>query len=458
MSRNHFLYPVSIFMALVAAFAGLWCGRADLAAVNADEPAKGEPAPAQPKVDVYDADKDHLWNRLHAALYVRLTTSRGPEEQIVPEKNPESHAYELDPMLWEPSRYLLTGPGHKPALAVLDEFLAKDGEKLIKDPLKRALLQRDLWALFDSVLANPIWSDYTNYDRTKKDRYKAVRAELATRVLKVIGRVALTREQIDALPDNYATAVAAKTFPTDFDAGKEDKVFLPPDLWQPQGSWVLLSDKLGRPLAQTHLEFFGGRSAFFVFLRLPEGRDATSEYLGELRGWARDGRKGDPPQLPYGTRVALARQMVLIDDKGEMQATHLTETVQIRAFRGTDKGALAHPKVSQENRFEIKLRRQDLLAGKAGGLYAVKDDESERASLLFMGHNAGEGNEVVMTSCSSCHQGAGLESVNSFTRRFDTYSGKPDLTASTRSDEARKTWGWKRRQITWGLLNWLREE
>jgi hypothetical protein len=458
MSRKHLAGPLGVLMLVVVVCVGLWCGRPDLPPVKADEPAKAD-APADPgKVDVYDADKDHLWNRLHAALFVRLTTARGPNEELVPQDRPENHAYGLDPMLWHQSRYLLTGPGHKPAVAVLDEFLDKNAEKLIKDPLKRALLQRDLWALFDSVLADPAWFDYTNFDRTKKDPYKAERAELATRVVKVMRRLALTREQIDALPDNYAAAVAAKTFPTAFDTGKEDKAFLPPDLWQPQGSWVLLGDKLGRPLAQTHLEFFGGRSAFFVFLRLPEGRDATCQYLGELRGWARDGRKGDPPQLPFGTSVALARQTVLIDDKGEMRETHLTESVQIRAFRCTDKAAFANAKVSTENRFEIKLRRKDLLAAKAGGLYAVKDDESERALLLFMGINAGEGNEVVMTSCSSCHQGAGLESVNSFTRRFDRYAGKPDLTASTRSGEALKFWGWKRRQITWGLLNWLRED
>src|SRR5260370_30321067 len=107
-------------------------------------------------------------------------------------------------MLWDLSRYLLTGPGHKPAVAVLDEFLETNGAQLIEDPLKRALLQHDLWALFDSVLANPVWSDYPAPDGKKKDPYKAERAELATRVHKVIRRLALTRKQIDALPNNYA--------------------------------------------------------------------------------------------------------------------------------------------------------------------------------------------------------------------------------------------------------------
>jgi hypothetical protein len=30
-------------------------------------------------------------------------------------------------------------------LAVLDEFISTHGERLVRDPLKRAWLQRDLW-------------------------------------------------------------------------------------------------------------------------------------------------------------------------------------------------------------------------------------------------------------------------------------------------------------------------
>jgi hypothetical protein len=457
-SPKHLVYLLGALLTIAAAFFGLVQGRSDPPTLKAAEPAKADATAANPKVDVYDADPDHLWNRLHAALFVRLTTTRGPNEELLPPTDPEHQAYGLDPMLWQQSRYLLTGPGHKPAVAVLDEFLAQSGEKLFKDHLKRALLQRDLWALLDSLLVNPSWFDYTEYNGHKKDPYKADRRELAERVLKIMQRVALTRDQIEALPDNYAAAVAAKTFPTDFDTGKPDVAFLPQDLWDSKGSWVLLGDKTPVPLALTHIGFFGGRSNFFVFLRLPEGRDATCEYLGELHAWVRDGRKGEPPPLPYGTRVALARQTVLIDDKGEMRSAPLTESVQIRAFRDTNRVARTNPKESTINHFEIKLRRQDLLAGKAGGLYALKADETERALLVFMGHNAGDGNETVMTSCFNCHNGSALESINSFSRRFDRFQAKPDLTASTRADEAHRLVGWKRREVTWGLLNWLRED
>jgi hypothetical protein len=34
-------------------------------------------------------------------------------------------------------------------LHLLDELLHTDAENLIRDPVKRALLQRDLWAVFD---------------------------------------------------------------------------------------------------------------------------------------------------------------------------------------------------------------------------------------------------------------------------------------------------------------------
>ncbi len=98
------------------------------------------PAPPAPAVEttIYDPDPQHLWNRLHQALWVRT----GPDGW-------EYGHDRLDPLLWMDTKYLLEGKPHEQAIAVLDEFLARDGEKLVQDPLKRAILQRDLWAVFD---------------------------------------------------------------------------------------------------------------------------------------------------------------------------------------------------------------------------------------------------------------------------------------------------------------------
>src|SRR5262245_34434844 len=67
-----------------------------------------------PRATLYDADADHLWNRLYSALYLRTTA--------------DGKVYgggELDPLLYPQSKHLLTGKHHKEVLALLDEFLAR---------------------------------------------------------------------------------------------------------------------------------------------------------------------------------------------------------------------------------------------------------------------------------------------------------------------------------------------
>jgi hypothetical protein len=424
---------------------GSWWSRDHLPAARAGPP----PGRTDKRVEVavYDPDAGHLWNRLHAALLVRLTTERGGEELPAEPGNEASHADDLDPLLWPRSRYLLDGPGHDPAAAVLDEFLARDGDKLVRDPLKRALLQRDLWALFDR-LADPEW----RLDPAAERRAAPQRA-LAGRLARVIGRLALTADEIRALPDNYAAAVAAHVLPAEFDSAAPETPFLPPELWQPRGPWVPLGDREGDPLAQAHLKFLGGRSVFSVLLRLPGGRDATCEYLGELRGARARDRREDVPQFPEGTQVALARRMVLIDDRGELTPTRLTETVQLRVFRNP-LAPLATARHAQEF-VEIKLHRRDLLAGKAGGLRGLGANDGEREFLLFLGHNLGAGRSPVLASCRSCHGDSGIHSVLSFTRRPFGRGSRPELTAAAPGDEEQRVLRWKQEQFSLGLLQGL---
>ena len=113
----------------------------------------------------------------------------------------------LDPLLWPESEHLLAGPSHERALRVLDEFLQTHAENLIHDPVKRALLQRDLWAMFDwSVMRDSV---NNQYDKEKR--------ELQIRSAEVLRRLALTPEEIKALPDNYAQAVASGDFAKEYD-------------------------------------------------------------------------------------------------------------------------------------------------------------------------------------------------------------------------------------------------
>ena len=89
-------------------------------------------------VTIYHPDPHHLWNRLYGALFVRS----GPDGR-------EYGRDRADPLLWIGSKFLLQGPSHERAVRLLSEFVETRGETLVDDPLKRAVMQRDLWIVFD---------------------------------------------------------------------------------------------------------------------------------------------------------------------------------------------------------------------------------------------------------------------------------------------------------------------
>jgi hypothetical protein len=220
----------------------------------------------------------------------------------------------------------MSGESHREAIACLDNFLSSHAERAVQDPLKRAILQHDLWAVFDWVVTQSFdWNGRRDWPTQDKQ-------ELETRLAKAIRRLALTPEEVRGLPDTYAAAVAARQFAADHDPHAPQGSFLPADLFRAGGPWVCLSAYSEQPTAASH---FTGRSRFLVFLRLPGGRDATLEYLGKLRASHEPpllpGPNGSPtflnlnlPQFPAGTRVALVRQAILIDNEGKLVPTELT--------------------------------------------------------------------------------------------------------------------------------------
>jgi hypothetical protein len=387
------------------AVAAVWLTALGFFAVGSSRPTPvvwaADPSGGSPGVTVYDPNPKHLWNRLHEALYVRLD-GEGPDDPG-----------ELDPFLWQRSPYQEKGERYNRAVAVLDEFIAERGDKLIADPRKRALLQRDLWVLFDTVAPSRFLVAPDQRDGE---------IELAGRVAKVLPRLALTADQIKALPDNFAEAVAARKFPDWFDAGR---------LWDADGPWVLLSSEEKVPLARTHVEFFGGRPAFFVFLRLPDGRDQARKYLADLRSHGTDAK------LPAGgAYFALVRQMQLIDDRGRITLTPVIESLQIRGL----------------GNHEFKLSRKDFTAGNPS-LAAVGPEDRERDYLTFLGRNAGGGRSKVLNTCGSCH---GADTMQSFLRQLPpAQSIRPTLTASNRDEEALRLRIWKKDRYEWGLLQGL---
>jgi hypothetical protein len=155
----------------------------------------------------YDPNPAHIWNRLDDALLIR----EGPT-------GAKYGADSLDPLLWRDTEHLLVQPSPARALRVLDQFLQTHAENLIQDSLKRAIFQRDLWALFD-------WSVQWGPDDEGEASYEKERQELQIRLAEVLRRLALTSKEIESLPDNYAEAVASGVLAKEYDPAHRDRTF-----------------------------------------------------------------------------------------------------------------------------------------------------------------------------------------------------------------------------------------
>jgi hypothetical protein len=320
----------------------------------------------------YDADPKHPWNELHEALFTWLPGK--------PDKIPAG--LQSDPLFWPPGQQQWT---FSPALlAVLDRFLEKKSDALVKDPLKRAVLQRDLWMFFDALAGTPIGggSTWPPEDDAARDRVRP-------RIARLLRRLALSPEEIRALPDTLAAAVASGRFLKAFDPAEPERPFLPADLLDPNGPWVLLGREDGAPAAEQHAKAFRGRSLFLLYASVPGGPEPTLDFIRKLGAL---NKEKPPAAAPEGTRLLFVRRSFLLDVAGTPQLSPLTEEVRIRV-------QLAKPGPGAAGRFEYHLNRADLFAGVGGGLRAAEAEE--QGILLFF--NRGVAKERIRPSCSECH-------------------------------------------------------
>lgn len=398
---------------------------------------------AAQRLALYNSDPSHVWNRVHRVLHVRVS-----------EDGREYGSDELDPPLWPETKYLISGKSHQQAVAILAEFLEKHAERLISDPVRRAVFQHDLWTVFD-------WADQP----MAGPRALAEHRDLQVRLAQIIRRVALNRREIERLPDNLAEAAQARLSPN-----------LPSDLFKSAGPWVCVYTR-GRDLvAPIHTDFFS-QSVFFVFLRLPGGREETLNYMKRLDEysdpWAakRYSAEGpffgienpELPEFPPGTRTALVRQMMLLDQDGEIVPTHLTEAVQIRLYK-TVPSDTQNP--GEQVVSEFRMSREKLFERKAGGLNAIGSDEKKFSVFMTQGNDPIETPhpyqvfQPVLESCTSCHQGSGIHSIRSYIQTFGILQAlgpleHPGLFEGEPADLAGATVLWKEQRHDLGLLQGL---
>jgi hypothetical protein len=386
-----------------------------LALVRPGEPLHGTVGDTQPAIApaaVYDANPSHLWNRVHSCLFIR----RGPD-------GAEYGADIPDPLLWQQTKHLLTGESHHQAIQCLDEFLKTHGEDQVQDPIKRAAFQHELWAVFD-------WAEF------RPKPYSRHPQALRSRLGQIMRRVALTPEQVRKLPDTYEEAVASRQFPAEYDPAQPTRAFLPPDLFRPDGPWICLTGYSAGPTALMH---FTGRSRFLVFMRLPGGRGRTLEYVRSLRASGEpprvkgDGASGNAPaylnlklpQFPVGTEVALVRQMLVMDAEGNLAATPITESVQLRVYHAVTPGTrymndINGPSSHDQDPFEFRFSRATLFARHSGGLTAVRPEDTEYRVVFTQGIDPFESPDsffgrpsVILDNCRHCHGDSGIHSVQS---------------------------------------------
>jgi hypothetical protein len=198
---------------------------------------------------------------------------------------------------------------------------------------------------------------------------------------------------------------------------------LPADLLAKDSPWVCMGDAIG------HQHDFGGRSVFTVYFRWPgEGsRTKMLEYLNESRGAIYGPKPSEYASYmtsapgkyvvpPVGMQAALLRQMIVINDKGELVPTRIVEMLQLRIFRGVP---LPKPgaRMDSQSTFEFEMRRALLFGGTAGGLHAREAGERD-FSVQFQNHGADEietfehaetpqpaepRKNPVLQSCLGCH-------------------------------------------------------
>ena len=398
-----------------------------------------DPAPPSPSsvpvsqaVRLFDPDPNHLWNRTYAALNTW---------NAIDKTDP---LFTADPLHWPARGDLLTGASQSSAIHLLTEFQETGGEKLVRDPLQRIVFQHALWLVFD-------WAVETGN--------KALLAPLA----EVMKRIAPTAEEIRTLPDAYGQAVASRALPPAFDPRHPDDPFLPPDLLDPNGPWVLLGDgrNSGRdPLARAHLAFFGARSSFLLFLRLPEGRERTLELVRHLQDHLRTGGSV-VPGFPRGTHLALLRRMMAVTPDGSLVQVPVVESLQLRVI-GEFEGGVQIPGVYQRF-FKLELKRADLLSGQGGGITTPGPKDEEPAFITLMGTGTSAQPERALSlisparNCFTCHLAAGSNGValEGYARSMSKDFPRPDLVATTSASEEGRIIAWKTRQSSWDKLKSL---
>ena len=364
---------------------------------------------------LYHADPKHLWNRLFAALYIRK--SRLPEKPGGKPVEKIEGGDIIDFLAWPRTTYWSNPETSARLNRLFDEFLKQKDSDQISDPLKRTILLRDLWAVYDFLIEQ-------NMKRFGSLETRKRREVMCRKLAKMMSSLALTRKEISKLPDNYAAAIRSGYFDQKHEF-KSRRNYLPAGLLTQPNEWVEvdffqpnLHEDLSNRFVTLHTRQFRGRSYFRIFYRFPGGRKQLAAYLKHLGkvgvDWKQAAQNGfiflkkDTPQIPVGTEVALVQFMMTLDNQLRPTPTRIVESIRLRTFASVDGSEKIETNTGLGmNVIEYTLKRGLLFDGvKRGGLYR-EPEELPQPRVIFQPRTARDWgtvrNKVLFQQCIDCH-------------------------------------------------------
>src|SRR5439155_26871208 len=123
-------------------------------------------------------------------------------------------------------------------------------------------------------------------------------------------------------------------------------------------------------------------------------------------------------RLPSGMQFLLLREMISLDENGQMAPTHVVESVQFRTRSHTDRSG-----VERSLGREVELSRALLFQGQQGGLRPIFGGEPRASFYNSLGHlrvdqnGNGPSQQRFPENCGQCHMSNALVSpVAAFSR------------------------------------------
>jgi hypothetical protein len=295
-------------------------------------------APAAPTI--YSSRGDDPWNRIFALLFTRtIRVSPWPQGEPYDRFEEGDRAIEaLEPrfMTGFGTGAVLDDPAHSSLLSALKDAL---DERSPRPALDRALMQADLWSAFD---------DLAGVATRTLDAHVRARAEaLLPRISALIRHIALTRQDIASLPDNYAAARQPHGLP---------------DVLGSHSAWVEIVVSPVESSFRMHDDAAQFRRASRVFVKPIQPPSNMPAFLARL------------PDAPARSvrHAVLLMQTLLVDVHGRVVPTRLVSDVQMRFI--TEEGRRGSSAYGDAIVHEYELSRRLLRAGLDGGFVHMGPD------------------------------------------------------------------------------------